>query len=436
MREYLKRGIICLLVLLLALSATGAFAGEYLGTMRVVNCQEWVSLRCDPDAGSERLAQVPLGAFVEAYYVNNEFTRCYYGGLWGYIKSEYLALEEEYDPIGLGSVEQELSNSDFFERYPDYVPFSDDYASTSHTAGWSVWQLLLTAGGTQNYVVVNCNSYVSLRVEADDQMPRILEVPLGQIVHAEGTWHEWTLCEYQGRFGWIKSKYLAPSDEYYDDSKAGSDNFFDTDVGYSLGMMYVVNCEEWISLWERPDTNSVRLETIPLGTCLEAYQVDKYFAFVEYNGSAGFVLVEYLGKNPPVVSQDPSFSSPHYGNWSDWSDAVVTPSATRQVETRTVYGYYYYYCPACGNHIHVYDYGDPSWCGGCGYTGSLEDNWERVFTENYYDYDNPAATLNDWHGTGRYYYNDPENGRLFAWIHSGNPTPYGKTQYRYRDLES
>ena len=38
----------------------------YLGTMEVVNCNEWVSLREKPSTSSERLAKVSLGATVHS----------------------------------------------------------------------------------------------------------------------------------------------------------------------------------------------------------------------------------------------------------------------------------------------------------------------------------------------------------------------------------
>ena len=450
----MKRAIAMLLTFLLVLSSAGALASGsyYIGTMRVVNCEEWVSLRLLPDAGSERIVKVPLGAIVEAYYENEEFTRCYYDTRWGYIKSEYLAVADAYNPTGLGSVEQELTISDFFERYPDYEAFDDNYASTSHTAGWPVWQLLISSGGSRDYRIVNCNSYVSLRMEADDQTARILEVPLGATVHVQGLWRGWALSEYQGRYGWIKTQYLELSDPYYTGSSGGNYNSsyenaddYRDDPGYYLGGMYVANCEEWISLREYASTSSTRLDKIPLGTFLDAYQIDDRFARVEYNGMTGYVLLEYLSHTPPTTTQRPSSSSssssasgssstPQYGAWSDWQDTPVSSSSTRQVETRTVYGYYYFACPDCGNHVHVWDYGDPTWCGGCGYSGSIRSGWVSVFTTRAYDYGNPATSLSDWHGTGRYYYDDPSYGRLFAWIDSGNPAPYGKTQYRYRDI--
>ena len=60
-------------------------------TMRVVNCEEWVSLRREPDANSERLEYVPLGAEVyDCQWYSDEFIYGEYEGQYGYILSQYL----------------------------------------------------------------------------------------------------------------------------------------------------------------------------------------------------------------------------------------------------------------------------------------------------------------------------------------------------------
>ena len=95
----MKRMLLALLVL--ALSAPFGALAE--GMMQVVNCQDWVSLRSAPDSGSERLAQVPLGALVTGEYdYDSDFSHCSYGGVSGYILNEYLeapALAEQVDGL-------------------------------------------------------------------------------------------------------------------------------------------------------------------------------------------------------------------------------------------------------------------------------------------------------------------------------------------------
>lgn len=64
--------------------------GYYVGTLTVVNCEEWVSLREYPDTTSARLEEVPKWAEVDAYYYNHEWYACFYDGQFGYILSDYL----------------------------------------------------------------------------------------------------------------------------------------------------------------------------------------------------------------------------------------------------------------------------------------------------------------------------------------------------------
>ena len=95
----MKRMLLVLLVIALCIPC-GALAE---GMLKIVNCQDWVSLRSAPDSGSERLAQVPLGALVTGEYdYDSDFSHCSYGGVSGYILNEYLeapALAEQVDGL-------------------------------------------------------------------------------------------------------------------------------------------------------------------------------------------------------------------------------------------------------------------------------------------------------------------------------------------------
>ncbi|MBO2515677.1 MAG: hypothetical protein CW338_00175 [Clostridiales bacterium] len=62
-----------------------------LGTMKVVNCEEWVSLWKKPSTSSDRIVKVSLGSFVYNCTVyDDKFIRCEYNGVTGYILSAYL----------------------------------------------------------------------------------------------------------------------------------------------------------------------------------------------------------------------------------------------------------------------------------------------------------------------------------------------------------
>ena len=83
----MKRMLLVLLVIALCIPC-GALAE---GMLKIVNCQDWVSLRSAPSTQAERLAQVPLGAYVTGEYdYYSEFSLCSYNGVSGYILNEYL----------------------------------------------------------------------------------------------------------------------------------------------------------------------------------------------------------------------------------------------------------------------------------------------------------------------------------------------------------
>ena len=64
---------------------------EITDTMRVFNCDSWVSLRELPAQNSERLKKVPLGALVyQCEKSEKGFAYCQYEGVYGYILYKYL----------------------------------------------------------------------------------------------------------------------------------------------------------------------------------------------------------------------------------------------------------------------------------------------------------------------------------------------------------
>lgn len=65
--------------------------GEPLGTLRVINCESWVSLRSYPSTSAERITRVYKGETVQAYWYNYHFAECYYYGMHGYILLDYLS---------------------------------------------------------------------------------------------------------------------------------------------------------------------------------------------------------------------------------------------------------------------------------------------------------------------------------------------------------
>lgn len=84
-----------LMLVLLMLVFCAAYAEENWAVRRVINCEEWVSLRAEPDTSAERLAKIELGAEVEARNFDGVFAECRYQGQQGYVLGEYLGYENE-----------------------------------------------------------------------------------------------------------------------------------------------------------------------------------------------------------------------------------------------------------------------------------------------------------------------------------------------------
>lgn len=106
----MKRLMIALLAL--AMLATGWAMAETPVQMKIINCQEWVSLRAEADGNAQRFAEVPLGTTVRGYYASNgEFSQCEYDGIVGYILNQYLevmAADEGEESATAGAPAQEI----------------------------------------------------------------------------------------------------------------------------------------------------------------------------------------------------------------------------------------------------------------------------------------------------------------------------------------
>ena len=167
------------LVMIAALMLTGAaFAkGTYLGTMTVVNCKDWVTLRESPSTSAATVTRVSYGENVDAYYYNGRFTECYYKGLHGYILSQYLddGLYRDYQRYEFG---------DSTEQNADY----DNLLGTLR--------------------VVNCNSWVTLRSSPSTKASTVARIPLGAYVEAYKYNDQFYECYYNGMHGYVLRKYL------------------------------------------------------------------------------------------------------------------------------------------------------------------------------------------------------------------------------------
>ena len=158
--------LLAVALLLCALGTCASARGSYLGNLRVVNCSSWVTLRDYASTTAPSVARVPLGAWVEAYYYNSQFTECYYNGMHGYILSTYLS-------DGSSGSQSSASSSYLGKRY-----------------------------------IVNCNEFVTLRSGPSTSASTVTKDAKGQQVDAYYYNGTFCRCYYNGLEGYILARYL------------------------------------------------------------------------------------------------------------------------------------------------------------------------------------------------------------------------------------
>lgn len=106
---------------------------EEISYFQVVNCQEWVSLRSEPDVNSILLTTVPLGSVVldMGEYVNG-FHYVSYAGAYGYIHGDFLAPYED-DIYESDEYLQSSSTIPTIMTYEEII--SDGYEFLNYTSG-------------------------------------------------------------------------------------------------------------------------------------------------------------------------------------------------------------------------------------------------------------------------------------------------------------
>jgi len=215
-----------------------------------------------------------------------------------------------------------------------------------------------------SWTVAFCDEWVSLRARPDKNSERLLKVPKWADVEAyyyDGNWFE---CIYNGQRGYISRDYLTDRpgkfpdypgnedyqnndihSEYTDDSIAGYDTDYytgtweagnypdeyvdDWQLDY-IGEYYVVNCNEWVSLWEHADDTSTRLKQVPLGALvMDCYDTVFDYYLCMYDGAYGFIRKQYLSPEPAVQDEswqqgEQSYDPVKPGNffyvWNEYSE--------------------------------------------------------------------------------------------------------------------
>ena len=173
----MKKFIALLMLVAILMTATAFARGAYLGTMTVVNCKNWVTLREKASTNADTVTRIPRGENVEAYSCNDRFVECYYFGLHGYVLKDYLSGSCARDY-------QRYEYGDSTEQNTDY----DNYLGYMR--------------------VVNCKNWVTLRASASTKAATVTRIPVDERVEAYKYNQEFMECYYNGMHGYVLSKYL------------------------------------------------------------------------------------------------------------------------------------------------------------------------------------------------------------------------------------
>lgn len=205
---------------------------------KVVNVNQWVSLRADMSTSSKCIVQVPKGKIVTNCTKIGSWVECTYdsgaGTYHGYIKSTYLTNAADPVPtitdimvvVNVGenvSLRKEpktsadrLARINKGESVTGCVYAGNGFVQCSYGSktGYVLAKYLKAtspiSSGTAiaDQKVIKVNEYVSLRESASTSAKRLAEIPLGATVTNCVSYGKWVQCEYKGETGYVLSKYL------------------------------------------------------------------------------------------------------------------------------------------------------------------------------------------------------------------------------------
>ena len=304
----IKRSFALVLCLGLLAGSCDVMAESYKAR-QIDECREYVNLREDPEGESRSLDKVYIGEVVMASSYDDNYSYCCYNGQFGYILDEYLSSSirpwsdgtfyvtncDEY----ISMRRMPMTDADVVARIPrgetlDAIYYHDGgdtsgkfvYVKYEGQSGFVLWDYLAARqheDSTMKARQIDGCDYVNLREEPYSGSPSLGKVYAGEVVMASTHDDDYSICCYNGQFGYILSEYL------------------NSDIRpWSDGTFYVTNCDEYISMRRMPMPGADVVARIPVGATLDAiYYHDggdpsgKY-VYVKYDGQRGFVLWDYL----------------------------------------------------------------------------------------------------------------------------------------------
>ena len=122
----------------------------------------------------------------------------------------------------------------------------------------------------------------------------------------------------------------------------------------SIGSMYVVNCNEFITLRSQPDTSASELDRIPLGARVDILEGGgNGFTKVSYKGQTGYALAYYLGS---INSLGYESKLLRVVNCNEWISLRTAPDTSASTITRIPLGESARYISEAGNGFYQVSY--------------------------------------------------------------------------------
>lgn len=175
------------------------------------------------------------------------------------------------------------------------------------------------------YYVVNCKESISLRESPSVDSAAIMQIPFGAAVSvievAENGFYK---VVYDGRTGYALASYLSTTRQ---STPVQSNDTPSTDVTYET--MYVVNCNEWITLRTSPSTSASEITKIPLGASVSYIEsAPDGFYKIAYMGKTGYALASYLSRSPSSSASPSSTIYYRVVNCNEWISLRKSPSTS------------------------------------------------------------------------------------------------------------
>lgn len=140
--------------------------------------------------------------------------------------------------------------------------------------------------------VINCHTSITLRTGDYTDAPEIMQIPFGAAVsYISDARNGFCKVVYNSHTGYALSSYLGYTKQ---STPAPAPNNYSSSGG-TYDTMYVVNCNESITLRKSDSTSAGEICQIPLGSAVSYIgKAGNGFYKIIYNGHTGYALASYL----------------------------------------------------------------------------------------------------------------------------------------------